>query len=78
MSGLYFNSHGETHSLRLRIVDNCDDGIAVWEALVDGGSSFFFESPENSEIWTLFHEAVGRYIEYRGTNEMVVTNWEVQ
>ena len=76
--GMFFNIDGRSHSMRLRVVDQCDDGVAVWEALIDGGASFFFESPENEEIWALFGVAITRYIEYRGTDEMMVSNWEVK
>lgn len=76
--GMFFNVNGKTHSLRLRVVDQCADDIAVWEALVDGGKSFFFEFAENAEIWTLFGEAVTRYMEYRGTSEIIRTDWRAR
>lgn len=75
MADMFFNHAGRTHSLRLRIVDHCDDEIVVWEGLVDGGAMFFFESAENTEVWTLFALAVDRYIEYRGTAEVMTSDW---
>jgi hypothetical protein len=75
---MYFNVNGRSHSMRLRVVDHCGENVLVYEALVDGGASFFFEAPENEEIWTLFGTAIAAYVEYRGTDEMIVSNWEVK
>jgi hypothetical protein len=64
--GLFFNVNGKTHSLRLRKTDECDGGVGVWEALVDGREYIHFEFPENAEVWALFGEAIERYMEYCG------------
>lgn len=66
---LYFNQSGQTHSLRLRRVD---DGptFVVWEALVDSSSYTFFETgPETDcDVWDLFSEAIAAYTAERDSS----------
>ena len=80
MTELHFNVNGKTHFFRLRIIDNKPEGVAVWEALIDGREYVFFESKidpdgEDPQIWELFELAIEAYLDHSKDETITQTRW---